>query len=236
MRFGVLGPLAVHGNDGGPVAVPEGKVRALLADLLVHGGRPVPADRLVEDLWPKDPPGRPLNTLQTKVSQLRKFVGADRVVLSPAGYRLRVEEGEVDADRFERAAAAGSPGALAEGLGLWRGPAYAEFAEAPFARAEAARLEELRLTAVEELAAARAESGGAAAMAGELGELARAHPLRERLHGLYMLALYQAGRQGEALEAYEGLRRRLREELGVDPGPEAAGVHARLLHGRVPAA
>ncbi|MDA2807714.1 BTAD domain-containing putative transcriptional regulator [Nocardiopsis suaedae] len=230
MRFGVLGPLDVRGGDGGPVAVPEGKVRALLADLLVHGGRPVPADRLVEDLWPGRAPGRPLNTLQTKVSQLRKFVGADRVLLSPAGYRLRVGEGEVDADLFERAVAGG---ALTEALGMWRGPAYAEFAEAPFARAEAARLEELRLTAVEELAAARAESGGAAAMAGELGALARAHPLRERLHGLYMLALYQAGRQGEALEAYEGLRRRLRDELGVDPGPEAAGVHARLLRGRV---
>ncbi|WP_017626202.1 BTAD domain-containing putative transcriptional regulator [Nocardiopsis chromatogenes] len=235
MRFGVLGPLAVWRDDGGPVAVPEGKVRALLADLLVHGGRPVSADRLVEDLWPEHAPGRPLNTLQTKVSQLRKAIGADRVLLSPAGYRLRVDGGEVDADRFERAAAAGGAGALAGALGLWRGPAYAEFAEAPFAREEAARLEELRLSAVEALAEARADSGGAAAMAAELGALARAHPLRERLHGLHMLALYQAGRQGEALEAYEGLRRRLRDELGVDPGPAVAGVHARLLRGRVPA-
>ena len=88
---------------------------------------------------------------------------------------------------------------------------------------------------MEALAEARAESGGAAGMAAELGALARAHPLRERLHGLHMLALYQAGRQGEALEAYEGLRRRLRDELGVDPGRAVADVHARLLCGQVPA-
>ncbi|WP_017559551.1 BTAD domain-containing putative transcriptional regulator [Nocardiopsis baichengensis] len=239
MRFGVLGPLAVWGDDGGPVALPDGRVRALLAVLLVHGGRPVPVDRLVEDLWPQDPPGRPRNTLQTKVSWLRKVIGADRVPLSPAGYRLRVEDGEVDADRFERAAAeagrGGAPGGreqdLAQALGLWRGTAYAEFADAPFARAEAARLAGLRLAAVEALAEARAAAGRAAPMADELAALAQENPLRERLHGLHMLALYQAGRQADAQAAYHGLRRRLRDELGVDPGPEVAGLHARLLRG-----
>ncbi|UZI29492.1 BTAD domain-containing putative transcriptional regulator [Streptomyces sp. VB1] len=94
MRYGVLGPLAVWDAEGRPVRVPEAKVRALLANLLVHGGGPVPADRLIEDLWPSCPPGGSANTLQTKVSQLRRVLGRERVVREPAGYRLLLTDAE----------------------------------------------------------------------------------------------------------------------------------------------
>ncbi|MER7083425.1 AfsR/SARP family transcriptional regulator, partial [Saccharopolyspora kobensis] len=141
MRYGVLGPLTAWDSDGRVVRVPEAKVRALLAILLAHGGGPVSADRLVTDLWADAPPATPLNTLQSKVSQLRRALGRDQVVHQPAGYRLLVDE--VDAHRFEelvdRARAAGSPRVRADllddALGLWRGPAYADFADSPFARA-----------------------------------------------------------------------------------------------------
>jgi DNA-binding SARP family transcriptional activator len=160
MEFRILGPLEVH--DGAvPVAVPGAKERALLADLLVHAGRVVAADRLIEDLWGERPPGNPVNTLQGRVSALRRALGpvAARLATRPPGYRLDVDPEQVDAARFERLvadadrAAARDParalGLLAEALGLWRGPALAEFADRPWAQAEAARLEELRLAAVE---------------------------------------------------------------------------------------
>ncbi|WP_242886401.1 BTAD domain-containing putative transcriptional regulator [Actinomadura litoris] len=237
MRYGVLGPLAVWDADGRPVGVPEAKVRALLANLLVHRGGPVPADRLVEDIWAGDPPAGAAGALQTKVSQLRRVLGRDRVVREPAGYRLVLEGDEVDAFGFqelvERAGAEEEPavrcGLLADALALWRGPAYADAAGALFALAEVARLEELRLTALEDQAEARLEVGGHAALAAELGDAVARHPLRERLRTLQMRALYRAGRQTEALAAFEELRRRLADELGVSPGPEAAGLHTAIL-------
>ncbi|MFD6949048.1 MULTISPECIES: BTAD domain-containing putative transcriptional regulator [unclassified Nocardiopsis] len=237
MRFGVLGSLVVWNSSGGQVPVTEAKIRALLADLLVHQGRPVSADQLVEDLWEGRPLGRPLNTLQTKVSQLRRILGADRVLRSPAGYRLLVEEDELDSVRFGRALAEadrlGDPGArgrlLTDALELWRGPAFADFADAAFARAEAARLDELRVGAAERLAEARIETGEGAGMVAELRELVGKHPLRERLRGLYMLALFKAGRQGEALKTFHDLRGRLHDELGVDPDPAVSGLHTSIL-------
>ncbi|PDP89514.1 AfsR family transcriptional regulator [Glycomyces fuscus] len=237
MRFGVLGSLTVWDSSGDQVPITETKVRAVLADLLVHHGRPVSADQLIEDLWEGRPPGRPLNTLQTKISQLRRALGPERVLRSPAGYRIRLEDGELDAARFRRtvgeADRADGPGArgrlLAEALGLWRGPAFADFADAAFVRAEAARLEESRVEAAERLAEARIETGeGAGAVAG-LRDLVREHPLRERLHGLYMLALFRAGRQGEALRAFQDLRTRLRDQLGIDPDPAVSGLYASIL-------
>jgi len=156
MEFRILGPLEVH-HGGGPLRVPGAKERALLADLLVHAGRVVPADRLIEDLWGEKPLGNPANTLQGRVSALRRALGpagAELVVTSPPGYRLAVEPERVDATRFQRlvaeadtAAATEQPRAvrlLEEALALWRGPALAEFADRPWAAAEAARLEELR--------------------------------------------------------------------------------------------
>ncbi|MFI0349950.1 BTAD domain-containing putative transcriptional regulator [Actinomadura sp. 9N407] len=244
MRFGVLGPLGAWTADGVPVVVRGAKVRALLAVLIGHEGRPVPVDRLIDDLWGGAPPRNPAGALQVKVSQLRRALdeaepGARDLVSfeEVLGYRLRVEAEAVDAMRFTgllaRARGAGTPrsraGLLTEALELWRGPAFADFADAEFARPATALLEEQRLTAVEERAEARLEFGELGAPTGELGDLVERHPLRERLRAAYMRALYGTGRQSEALETYADLRDRLREELGLDPGPEIAELHRRIL-------
>ncbi|MFC8098458.1 BTAD domain-containing putative transcriptional regulator [Streptomyces sp. NPDC057363] len=173
MRYGVLGPLAVWDAEGRPVRVPEAKVRALLANLLVHGGRPVPADRLIEDLWASSPPGGSTNTLQTKISQLRRVLGREQVVREPAGYRLLLADDVVDALRFqklaERARAHREPTVradlFADALALWRGPAYADVAESLFVRGEIDRLEELRLGVVEDHAEVRLALGEHTALA-----------------------------------------------------------------------
>ncbi|MFF5327045.1 BTAD domain-containing putative transcriptional regulator [Streptomyces rubradiris] len=238
MRFGVLGPLTVWDDEGVAVRVPEAKVRALLADLLAHDGGPVSADRLIDDLWGDRPPGRPAGALQAKVSQLRRVLGRDRVQLQPAGYRLRLDDtDEVDAVRFrdlvDRARAVDAPGdrvaLLTEALGLWRGPAYADFADQDFARAAARRLTDQRLSVLEEQAEARLAAGEHVLLAGELADLVARHPLRERLRALLIRALYAAGRQSEALAAYEDLRARLVAELGVEPSPELAALHQAVL-------
>ncbi|QRV30750.1 winged helix-turn-helix domain-containing protein [Streptomyces californicus] len=237
MRYGVLGPLAVWDAEGQPVRVPEAKVRALLANLLVHGGGPVPADRLIEDLWASSPPGGSTNTLQTKVSQLRRVLGREQVVREPAGYRLLLADDVVDAMRFQelavRARAHREPAVkadlFADALALWRGPAYADVAESLFARGEIARLEELRLAVVEDHAEVRLTLGEHTALAAELGTLVARHPLRERLRMAHMRALYRSGRQGDALQSFEELRRELAEELGASPGPEAAALHRAIL-------
>jgi predicted ATPase/DNA-binding SARP family transcriptional activator len=241
MEFGILGPLEVR-NGEAPVRVPGAKERALLADLLVNAGRVVSADRLVEDLWGDDPPGRPANTLQGRVSALRRALGpggSDRLVTSPPGYRLDAVPEQVDAARFERlvaeaeaAAPADTPRAarlLEVALGLWRGPALAEFADAPWAQAEAARLEELRLAAREALVELRLAAGGHAGLVGELEGLVAAHPTRERLRGQLMAALYRSGRQADALALYQQTREVLAEELGIDPSPELQRLHQRIL-------
>ncbi|SFT36982.1 Predicted ATPase [Actinopolyspora lacussalsi subsp. righensis] len=237
MRLGVLGPLVVWDDEGQKARVPEAKVRALLAVLLVHRGEPVSTDRLVEALWGDCPPRGALNTLQSKVSQLRRALGSDRVVYEPAGYRLRLDDAVVDAVLFEnlveRARAAGDPcsraGLFSEALGLWRGNPYADVADLSFARGEITRLEDLWLVAVEDHAEARLNTGEHAALATELVELVARYPLRERLRMAQMRALYQAGRQTEALNSFHELRRTLADELGVDPGPEVTALHEAML-------
>ncbi|MFE1268048.1 BTAD domain-containing putative transcriptional regulator [Streptomyces sp. NPDC058758] len=243
MRFGVLGPLAVWTEDGTPVTVPEAKVRALLACLLTHRGEVVPADRLVDGVWPDDPPARPAGVLQNKVWRLRRALeeaepGARRLLVSrPPGYVLEAPPGSVDADRFrtlaERARTEADPAAraalLGEALAEWRGPVLADFADEGFARATAARLDEQRLSALEERAEARLALGLHAEVADELGVPVALHPLRERLRAVHLRALYLAGRQSEALTGYEEVRTRLAEELGVDPGPELAALHRAIL-------
>ncbi|KAB2347511.1 BTAD domain-containing putative transcriptional regulator [Actinomadura rudentiformis] len=253
MRFGVLGPLEVWTDGGERVRVPDLKVRALLADLLVHQGRAVPADRLIDDLWGDQLPANPAATLQARVSQLRKVLagaedGARALVVSRLpGYALRIEAGALDAERFEelveRARKTGDPRAWGEALALWRGDAYADFGDAEFARTEIDRLEELRLTAIEEWSETTFENGsmsdpmtgsgtgfGTAFGTAEFGALVAAHPLRERLRAAYMRALYRAGRQSEALASFQDLRERLRDELGLDPGPELVALQRSILH------
>jgi predicted ATPase/DNA-binding SARP family transcriptional activator len=238
MEFGILGPLEVR--DGSDlVRVPGAKERALLADLVVHAGRVVSADRLVEDLWGEDPPGNPANALQGRVSALRRVLGSGMVVMSPPGYRLEADPEQVDASRFERlvdeATALGPPEApratrlLEEALGLWRGPALAEFADQPWAQGEAARLEELRLAAREALVELRLDGGGHAGLVGELEGLVAANPTRERLRGQLMVALYRSGRQADALGVYQETRAVLAEELGIDPSPELQRLQQAIL-------
>ncbi|MEU9606835.1 BTAD domain-containing putative transcriptional regulator [Streptomyces sp. NPDC048057] len=243
MRFGVLGPLGVWTAAGRPVRVPERKVRALLAGLLVHRDRPVSADRLVDDLWGARPPGRPAAALQNKVWHLRRALeGAEpggRALLAARspGYQLLVDDDAVDADRFqrlvERARAAADPrtrtALLADALALWRGPAYADFADEEFTRVAAASLEEQRLTALEEQAQARLELGEHALVADDLGDLVALHPLRERLRTAHVRALYLAGRQGAALRSYAEAREVLADRLGVDPSPELTALHRAVL-------
>jgi predicted ATPase/DNA-binding SARP family transcriptional activator len=240
MEFGILGPLEVRDGDD-LVRVPGAKERALLADLVVHAGRVVSADRLVEDLWGEDPPGNPANALQGRVSALRRALGpsgSGLVVTRPPGYLLAVDREGVDASRFEGlvAAAAAAPaeparaaGLLEAALGLWRGAALAEFAERPWAQVEAARLEELRLGATEALVELRLAAGGHAGLVGELEGLVGAHPTRERLRGLLLVALYRSGRQADALGVYQATRAVLAEELGIDPSPELQRLHQAIL-------
>ncbi|MEQ4718852.1 BTAD domain-containing putative transcriptional regulator [Nonomuraea sp. B19D2] len=243
MRFGVLGPLAVWTDSGESVTIPGLKVRALLVDLLVHEGHPVSVDRLVDDLWGAEPPGNPAGALQVRVSQLRKAFedaepgGKNLVVSRAPGYLLRHEDGAVDAARFAgllaKAEAADSPrtraGLLADALALWRGPAYADFADEEYTRSAILRLEEQRLSALEQHAEARLELGEHGLLVGELGDLVARHPLRERLRAVHMRALYRAGRQSEALGSYAELRDRLADELGLDPGPELVALHQAIL-------
>jgi predicted ATPase/DNA-binding SARP family transcriptional activator len=240
MEFRILGPLEV-GDAAAPVVIPGAKERALLADLLVADGRVVSADRLIEDLWDDRPPANPLNTLQGRVSALRRALGPAAALLAtrPPGYALEVDPERVDAARFQRlvtearqATAADPAGAarlLAAALALWRGPALAEFADQPWAQAEAARLEELRLTALEARAELILQAGGHAGLVGELEGLVAAHPHRERLAELLMLALYRAGRQADALGRYQQTRAVLAEELGIDPSPQLQRLHQAIL-------
>jgi len=243
MLFGVLGPLAVWTADGEPVPVPGLKVRALLAVLLAHEGRPAPAARLIEALWGEHLPGDPAGTLSGKVTQLRRALeraepgGRQLVASPPPGYRLRIDADAVDAHRFRRLTARAREtadprdraGLLADALALWRGPAFADFADEPFARTAAARLTEERLAALEDHAEARLALGEHTGLAAELAELLAAHPLRERLRAAHMRALYRAGRPSEALDSFEELRGRLADELGLDPGPDLVALHRAVL-------
>ncbi|WP_152486972.1 AfsR/SARP family transcriptional regulator [Nocardiopsis halotolerans] len=241
MRFGVLGPLAAWTDGGEPVHVRDTKVRALLASLLLARGRLVPADRLVRDLWGDTPPSRPTAVLQARISQLRGTLeraepGARALVRHRApGYLLAADD--VDAARFEDllrgSARAADPreraDLLTRALDLWRGPALAEFADTEPALSATARWEELRVTALEDRAEARLELGEHASLAAELADAADRHPYRERLHAARVRALYGAGRQGEALAAYEQLRSRLADEMGIDPGPALVALHRAVL-------
>ena len=238
MEFRILGPLEV-GLDGPPFAAKGRKPRALLALLLLHRNETVPADRLIDDLWGESPPATAANTLQVYVSQLRKLV-EDRLVREGAGYRLRVQPGELDAERFERMAAEGASALagrsyakaseqLLEALGIWRGPALVDVQYEPFARAEITRLEELRLVAIEDRLEAELGLGRDHEVVPELEALVSEYPVRERLRGLLMLALYRGGRQADALDTYREARRVLVDELGLEPGPELRELEQAIL-------
>ena len=247
LEFRILGPVQAV-RDGRELALGGPRRRAVLALLLVAGGRVVPAERLAEELWGAFPPPGAAGTLRSHLSRLRTLTGPDAALVARGGgYSLAAGPDQVDAARFERLAGAGrealehgeaaaAAARFREALGLWRGAALADVAEVePLAR-EGARLEELRLVAVEGRIEADVELGLAAEAAGELEGLAGEYPVRERLWRLLVLALYRCGRQGDALAAYRRARAVLAGELGIEPGPELRQLEQAVLRQQVPAA
>ena len=243
MQFRLLGPLEVE-DHGRTLVLGSAKQRALLAILLLHANEVVSRDRLIDELWGEQPPASAPHSLEVYVSRLRKTLQPDdgeRLLLTQAGgYLLRLEPDQLDVTCFERlleegrrALAAGkyerASERLAEALALWRGSTLGDLAYEPFARPEIERLEEQRLAALEERIEAELALSRHASLVAELESLSNQHPLRERLHGQLMLALYRCGRQAEALENYMELRRHLRDGLGLDPSPALQRLEQAIL-------
>jgi DNA-binding SARP family transcriptional activator len=236
VEFRVLGPFEVW-VEGRPLELKRRKQRALLALLLLHAGEVVSTDRLIEELWAGRPPKTAVGSLRNVISSLRKTLGRDLLRTREPGYLLDVERERVDLHRFERLMAQATESReaerradlLHEALGLWRGPPLADLAFESFANVEIARLEELRTAAREELIGAELELGRHSQLIPELEALVAEHPLRERLRGQLMLALYRSGRQVEALEAYRAARETLVEELGIEPSPELQRMEQAIL-------
>src|ERR1700729_3043971 len=257
MEFRILGPVEVCEGDR-TVALGGDKQRALLAILLLHANEVVSADRLIDDLWGERPPPTALRTLHAHVSRLRKALdhragaplhgagdhpveGSDGVLVTRGhGYLLRVAPGELDLDEFtgliergRHALASGEPEraatVLREALGLWGGPPLADFAYEAFAQRAIARLEELELGAIEERVEADLALGRHEQLVGELQGLVDRNPLRERLRGQLMLALYRCGRQAEALAVYQEFRQTLSGELGLEPSEGLQRLERSIL-------
>jgi len=245
MDFEVLGPLRVR-HGGQPVRLSAPMPRTLLGVLLTRANTPVPVDVLVDALWTGQRDPRAAKKLQLHVHRLRRSLDDPaRIRFENGSYLLQVHPGELDAERFEAALAegtdAGEPARivalLRTALRLWRGEPFSDITDLPLLRAEANRLTERRLAGLAQLYAAELACGHANAIIPELVELAARHPMRERLQGLLMTALYQAGRQAEALEVYHRPRDVVVEQLGLQPGIELHRLeHAILTGDPVPAA
>jgi DNA-binding SARP family transcriptional activator len=245
MEFRLLGSLEVLDDEGRPVDVRGAKPRAVLAMLLLNANQTVSVEQLIDALWEDQPPASARQTVQFFIHRLRKALGgpegsSERLVTQPGGYLLQVGPEELDLDRFEaglrRAAAAraaddlqGADEEFERALGLWHGPALADFSAEAFAQPVMASLESTRLVAMEDATDVRLDLGRHADLVGELEALVRAFPLRERLRGQLILALYRSGRQVEALEAYRATRRRFVDELGIEPAPELRRLEHAIL-------
>ncbi|MFL6071850.1 MAG: BTAD domain-containing putative transcriptional regulator [Mycobacteriales bacterium] len=240
MQFRVLGPLEARAADGRVVPLGAPKHRTVLAVLLLRRGGWVGAHRLIEALWPGNPPPSAASAVRTYVSALRRTLGLSRLAAEAGGYRLPVAAADLDLLLFERyaadgqhALAAGDPeraaDRLAAALDLWRGRPLADVPLDAEVEAEVAGWEEGRLAAREAWLEARLALGEHVAVLPELRALTAAEPLRERPHAQWMVALYRTGRQAEALDAYLGLRDRLAAELGVDPSPPVRRLYAQIL-------
>src|SRR6516225_9147129 len=239
MRVGILGPF--HLEDGGrQITIGGVRQRAVLAGLLLHANEVVPSEQLLVDLWGEDAPPSAANALQAAISRLRRVLPPGRLITTGPGYMLRVFPAELDVAQFEQltfegrdaltaGAAAEAVQLLDQAMTLWRGPPLADFRYEPFAQAEIARLEELQLACLEERNEARLALGLEGALTAELGRMVSDHPLRERLRGQLMLALYRSGRQAEALEAYQQFRSTLMEELGLEPSSALRELQAAIL-------
>jgi DNA-binding SARP family transcriptional activator len=235
MDFRILGPLEVR-DRGRPIELPRRKQRAVLAILLLRRGEAVSSDVLVDGLWGEDPPPTARAALHNYVAQLRRGLGPGLLLSRAGSYLLDIAPEQIDVGRFERLTAEGRAASgeervekLQEALTLWRGPPLADLAFEPFAANEASRLEGLRTAALEDLIDARLSLGASAELVAELEALITEHPFRERLRGQLMLALYRAGRQAEALEAYQEARRTLTDELGIEPSSPLRELEQALL-------
>ncbi|GAA2506186.1 transcriptional regulator AfsR [Streptomyces thermolineatus] len=238
LRFALLGPVRVWDGEN-PLNAGSPQQRAMLAVLLLRRGRTATAPELIDAMWGEEPPSQATATLRTYASRLRKVLGASALVTEAGGYALRVAPGALDLARAEMLAAeaekrraAGDPRRsrelLAEALGLWDGEALAG-TPGPYMEGQRSRLTEWRLALLESRLELDLELGGHTEAVSELTALSAEYPLRERLRSLLMLALYRGGRQAEALGLYADTRRLLADELGVDPGPELAELHQRIL-------
>jgi DNA-binding SARP family transcriptional activator/class 3 adenylate cyclase len=239
LEFRLLGPLEAL-LDGQPLPLGGARQRALVALLLLRANEAVSRDRLIEDLWRDHAPETATNALAALVARLRRVLPADVLVTKPSGYSIEAEPDSIDIHRFEvlvedgrRALAAGAYGEasdkLREALALWRGPPLGDFTYEPFAEPAILQLEELRITAVESRIDAELALGRHDGLIGELQSLVVEHPLRERLRGQLMRALYRSGRQAEALETYREGRGTLLEELGIDPSPGLQELERAIL-------
>jgi WD40 repeat protein/DNA-binding SARP family transcriptional activator len=248
MRFLVLGPLEVAQTGGDPLPIAGSKERTILACLVARAGRVVPVDDLIEELWGDHPPRAPERTLVSYVSRLRRELQPRRsagsnvevIVFRADGYTLESDGHEIDAISFEQLAVEGhrllatgrtaeADPVLQEALGLWRGTAYQGYRYTGFGAAEGDRLDELRRTATEDLIDSRLGGADPGQLVAELEAMVREEPLRERRWGQLMVALYRAGRQAEALQAFARAREVLVDELGIEPGPELQRLQAAIL-------
>ena len=212
----------------------------MLAILLLHANEVVSSDRLIDELWGDRAPATAAKTIQVYISKLRTALGDGVVLTRAGGYVLDCDRADVDVGRFEALVAEGRRALqtneprqaaqyLRDALRLWRGRPLSDFVYEPFAEGEVARLEEARVAAVEDRIEADLALGAQSELVGELESLVREHPLRERLRGQLMLALYRAGRQAEALEVYQRARMHLAEELGLEPSPALKAIQAQIL-------
>jgi DNA-binding SARP family transcriptional activator len=239
VELAVLGPLAIH-DSGRSIVLAGAKERGVLAFLLLRANEVVPAERLIDALWPDDPPATARNSLQVRISHLRGLLGANRIETVRNGYGVNASADELDLLRFRslvlqgrEARAESDPAAaaakLSDALALWRGEVLPEFCQNPVFRLEIGPLDEERLLAFEAWADVELELDRADELVPQLQAAVADNPLRERLMGQLMLALYRAGRQAEALHAFSEARRRLVDELGLEPGPLLADLQQRIL-------
>jgi YVTN family beta-propeller protein len=239
MRFSLLGPLRVERADQ-DVLLGAPKLRALLALLLLRRGETVSVETLAEELWAGEPPATGTKAVRVYVGQLRKALGAEVIVTESGGYTIPRDGHDIDVERFEELAAEGrrqleagdaelAATRFREALGLWRGPALADFTYDDFAQSEITRLEEARLATLEARIDAELALGREDELVPELQALVAEHPLRERLRGQLMLALYRAGRQAEALDMYREGRRLLVDELGIEPSRSLQELERAIL-------
>jgi DNA-binding SARP family transcriptional activator/ABC-type glycerol-3-phosphate transport system substrate-binding protein len=238
MEIRVLGPLGAS-EAGRQIALGGRRQRSVLAGLVAHAGESVSTSRLIDIVWGEDPPPSARKSLQTYISRLRRSLGDGLIVGVADGYALRADVDQLDVLRFEQLAEEGRSllvaaptqawKVLTEGLALWRGTPLSDIDVGGDLLPFVERLQEARMATVEERIEAGLALGHDRQLIGELRALVDAHPLRERLHGQLVLALYRSGRQAEAIERLHAWRRTLADELGLDPSSALQHLEARIL-------